>query len=110
MKKPVKIKFQNGITYNIAVTEIFNELTTDYDFIESETPDFILFGPYGIDIPKPGPYVRIGYFCENIIPDLTLCDWAFGIPSEKYINNQKYRRIQWHNLNPADLIKDNWDA
>ena len=59
MKKPVKIKFQNGITHNIAVTEILNELVNDFDFVESEKPDFILFGPYGIDVPKPGPYVRI---------------------------------------------------
>ncbi len=110
MKKPVKIKFQNGITHNIAVSEIFNELTDDFDFIDSEQPDFILFGPYGNDIPKPGPYVRIGYFCENIIPDLGICDWAFGIPAETQINNPKYRRIQWHNLDPMDLVKKDWNT
>lgn len=109
MKKPVKIKFQNGITYAIAVNEILNELTGEFDFIESDDPDFILFGPYGIEIPEPGPYMRIGYYCENIIPDLDICDWAFGIPPESQINNPKYKRIQWHNLNPGDLIKKDWD-
>jgi alpha(1,3/1,4) fucosyltransferase len=110
LKKPIKIKFQNGLNYTIAITEILNELTEEFDFIESDKPDYILFGPYGIDLPKPGPYVRIGYFCENIIPDLDLCEWAFGIPAEKQIDNPKYKRIQWHNLNPEDLVKNDWDA
>lgn len=110
MKRPIKIKFQNGLNYNIAITEILSEIVAEFDFIESDRPDYILFGPYGNDVPPPGPYIRIGYFCENIIPDLNSCEWAFGIPTEKYINNPKYKRIQWHNLNPQDLVKNDWDV
>lgn len=110
MKKPVKIKFQNGLNYTYGLIEILNELVNDFDFIDSDNPDFIMFGPYGNDIPPPGNYVRIGYFCENIIPDLDSCEWAFGIPSAGLINNNKYKRIQWHNLDPNDLVKNNWNA
>jgi len=110
MKKSINIKFQNGITYQMAVDEIFSELHGDFEFIESNQPDFILFGPYGNDIPAKGNYTRIGYYCENITPDLSNCEWAFGIPSEDKVNDPRYRRIQWHNLDPKDLVKHNWDV
>lgn len=109
MKKTVRISFRNGITYQSAVKEILNELLDEYNFLESDDPDFILFGPYGNDIPSPGNYIRIGYFCENIIPDFTCCEWAFGIPREEEIKRPNYKRIQWHGLDPKLLIKDTDD-
>lgn len=105
MRKIVKIKFQNGITYEIALREILGDLTDLYEFVDSTEPDFIVFGPYGNDIPKPGVYKRIGYFCENIRPDLTICEWAFGVPREEEINHPRYKRIQWHGLDPAVFLK-----
>ncbi|MES2278846.1 MAG: glycosyltransferase family 10 [Bacteroidota bacterium] len=110
LKKRIKIKFQNGINYRIAINEVLNIVSDKFDFEESEQPDFVFFSAYGNDIPAPGPYVRIGYYCENIIPDLNACEWAFGIPSEQEINNPKYKRIQWHNLDPQDLVKKNINA
>lgn len=38
-------------------------------------------------------------------PDLTICDWAFGIPREEEIMNPRYKRIQWHGLDPSLLVK-----
>ena len=105
MHRIIKIRFQNGINGDVARNEIFNELADEFIFEESEQPDFILFGPYGIDIPKPGNYIRIGYYCENIIPDLSLCEWAFGVMPEAAINNKKYKRIQWHRQDPQLLVK-----
>jgi hypothetical protein len=110
LKKQVRIKFQNGINYQIATNEILNVVADKFDFVESDQPEFIFFGPYGNEVPDEGPYTRIGYFCENIIPQLDICDWAFGIPAEDEVNNPKYKRIQWHNLNPDDLIKKDVDA
>ena len=111
MKKTIRIKFQNGIDRVIAENEILTELLDDFLFEESETPDFILFGPYGNDIPKPGDYIRIGYFCENMKPDMEICEWAFGIPQEETILHPRYKRIQWHGLDPKKLIKpDNYDS
>jgi hypothetical protein len=101
----VKINFQNGITKAIAERDILNELVNDFIFEESDDPDFILFGPYGNDIPQPGNYIRIGYFCENIIPDLSICEWAFGVMPENTVNSPKYRRIQWHGFDPQKLVK-----
>ena len=105
MAKLVKIRFQNGINRQIACDDILNELKEDFIFEESDQPDFILFGPYGNDVPVPGNYTRIGYFCENIKPDLSICEWAFGVPPEREVNSTRYKRIQWHGLNPDSLVK-----
>ncbi|GAA4084405.1 glycosyltransferase family 10 domain-containing protein [Mucilaginibacter panaciglaebae] len=105
MPKIIRIKFQNGINKQVAVRDILNELTDEFIFEESDQPDFILFGPYGNDAPPPGNYVRIGYYCENIQPDMQACEWAFGIPREELINNTRYKRIQWHGLDPQTLVK-----
>ncbi len=106
-KKLIKIKLQNGFLFETFKKEVFEVagLTDIYDFVESENPDFIIFGPYGIEIPPKGNYTRVAYYCENIIPDLSLCDYAFGVMKEKTINNPKYKRIQWHGLNPDILVK-----
>lgn len=106
-KVKIKIKFQNGLLFSRFKKEVFdtNLVSEDFDFEESETPDFIVFGPYGNDIPPEGNYVRIGYYCENITPDFTNCEWAFGMPLEEEFNEPKYKRIQWHDISPYELIK-----
>jgi hypothetical protein len=105
-KKLVKIRYQNGINKQIAETEILNELADKFDLIESDEPDFVLFGPYGNDIPaKSDRYTRIAYYCENFTPDMSACEWAFGVPREEEINHPRYKRIQWHGFDPAKLVK-----
>ena len=109
----IKIRFQNGLTFDNFIKEVFEteNLTSVYRFEESDEPDFVVFGPYGNDIPPKGKYTRIGYFCENVKPDLSICDWAFGIPYEDNINDPRYKRIQWHGTNPKALVKtDDYDA
>lgn len=107
IKKKINIKICNGLNFQDFKNDVFEEcgLTEIFNFVESHVPDFIIFGPYGNDIPKPGKYFRIGYFCENIMPDLSICDYAFGIPLENEINSERYYRIQWHGLNPNTLTK-----
>ncbi len=114
MSKPViKIRFQNGLDLATFKKEVFdiNGISEVFDFEESAQPDVIIFGPYGNDVPPPGPYQRVGYYCENIQPDLSICEWAFGIPREEDINDPRYTRIQWHGTEPQSLIKPaNYDA
>ena len=107
MKPVVKIKFQNGLTFKYFKRDVFdiNKVSDYFEFIESDNPDFIVFGPYGNDLPPKGNYIRIGYFCENITPPLNICEWAFGIPREEEINSSRYKRIQWHDVSPHFLVK-----
>lgn len=108
-KRVINIRFQNGLTFQSFKRDVFDieGLSTLYDFIESDDPDFIVFGPYGNDIPSKGNYTRIGYYCENIKPDMGVCDWAFGVPHESQVNNKHYKRILWHGIDPAMFIKSN---
>jgi alpha(1,3/1,4) fucosyltransferase len=103
----IKLRFQNGLTFESFKKEVFDleGLGSLYRFEESADPDFIIFGPYGNDIPPKGTYTRIGYFCENIKPDLSICEWAFGVPREEDIGRPEYKRIQWHGVDPKLLIK-----
>lgn len=104
----IKLRFQNGLLFKDFKQEVFdvNGVSESYVFEESNEPDFIIFGPYGNDIPpKSDRYTRIGYYCENVRPDMSLCEWAFGIPREQEINDPRYKRIQWHGLDPESLIK-----
>jgi hypothetical protein len=110
LKKQLKLKFQNGLTFKYGVKEILSYVADRYEFIDSEDPDFIIFGPYGNDLPvRSDQYTRIGYFCENIIPDLSICEWAFGMPREEDIKDPRYKKIQWHNLDPNELVKKQAD-
>lgn len=104
-KIPVKIKFQNGLGFD-SVMQILGDLVNEYDFIDSCEPDVVIFGPYGNDVPPTGSYQRVGYYCECITPDMNICEWAFGIPCEEEINNPRYKRIQWHGINPQSLVKN----
>lgn len=104
----IKLKFQNGLSLDTFKKEVFdvNSVSNHYQFELSSEPDFIIFGPYGNDIPpKSDKYKRIGYFCENIFPDMSICEFAFGVPREEEIKNSNYKRIQWHAMNPSRLIK-----
>jgi alpha(1,3/1,4) fucosyltransferase len=107
MRQQIKIRFQNGLKLETFKKEVFDPegLSEAYHFVESDEPDVVIFGPYGNDLPPKGNYQRVGYFCENIKPDLSICEWAFGIPTEKSINNPRYKRIQWHGFDPHLLVK-----
>ena len=107
MKKIIKIKFTNGLNFEGCRKDILNYLEPYYKFIDSDDPDFIVFGSTGNDIPAHGAYVRIGYYSENFIPDMSICDWGFGIPYEEEIKSSKYKRIDWHGFDPNLLVKDN---
>lgn len=108
MKKNISLKFKNGLNFETFKKEVFevNKVSDSYNFIQDDHPDFIIFGPYGIDIPaKSEKYQRIGYFCENIIPDLSICEWAFGMQSAESMSSSNYFHIQWHGFDPKKLIK-----
>lgn len=107
-KKEIRISFTNGISFENGVRDILNVVSSEYEFVESNKPDFIIFGPYGDDIPE-GRFVRIGYYCENMKPDMSICDWAFGMLYEDEVADDRYLRIQWHGFDALSLVKEDLD-
>jgi hypothetical protein len=106
LKPKIKIRFQNGLSFWHSVHEILDYVGDYYEFIDSDDPDFIIFGPYGNNIPaKSDRYTRIGYFCENVKPDMSICEWGFGMSTEEVVNHPRYKKIQWHGLDPQAFIK-----
>jgi hypothetical protein len=103
--RKIYLKFTNGLSFSAGVHDILSPLKDEYEFIESNDPEFIIFGPYGNAVPEGGGPKRIGYFCENLFPDMSICDWAFGMLYEEDVGDPRYRRIQWHGVNPQALIK-----
>ena len=100
--REVRVRFTGGLTFEEGVRDILWPLASRFRFVESETPDVVIFGPYGGYVP-PGPFLRVGYFCENMRPDLQICDWAFGVDRETDLPHPRYMQIRWHGLDPALL-------
>src|SRR5438034_9742205 len=102
--KTVKIKFTNGLSFESGMRDILNVVASEYEFIDSGRPDFVIFGPYGSDTPQ-GAFTTIGYYCENMKPDMSVCDWAFGTRYEEEVNHPRYLRSHWHGFDPHLVVK-----
>ncbi|HVS80982.1 MAG TPA: glycosyltransferase family 10 [Pyrinomonadaceae bacterium] len=109
MKKEIRIKFANGLSFASAVKDILGCVSDRYEFIDSERPDYLVFGPYGDNV-SAGDFVKVGYYCENMKPDMTVCDWAFGMRYEAEVNDPRYMRIQWHGFDPNSLVKNHFNV
>jgi hypothetical protein len=104
-KTIVKIKFINNLNSAEMLNEVLWLVSDTFEFVVSETPNFLVFGPYGPP-PPPGDYVRVGYFCEYMWPNMSVCDWAFGVPYAEEVDSERYCRIEWHGIRPQQLVKD----
>lgn len=105
----VSLRVLNGLTFDRFVADVLliNRVTAAYDVREArvdEVPDVIVFGPYGAQIPPPGPYVRVGYICENYRWDGPATEFAFTVSEQSRVGVTT-ARIQWHGLDPQKLIK-----
>jgi hypothetical protein len=102
----VKVKFINGLSFHDSIPEILGDLVNEFEFVdEPEHPDVVIFGPYGNEKPNKD-CIKVGYYCENFLPNLDICDYAFGVPYEEEIKHPNYRRIDFHGFQPARLIKE----
>jgi hypothetical protein len=104
-KPKVRINFVNGLSFQDSAPEILGELLQEYNLIhDTDNPQVVVYGPYGNNVPE-GDFIRVGYYCENFTPDLEVCDYAFGIPYESEMCHPRYRRIDFHGLDPRVLLK-----
>lgn len=112
-KPRIGIQVTNGLDFDDFLNQVLriNQVTEHFDIIESDSPDVVIYGPYGRNIPPPGPYLRVAYLCENHQPDLRDCDFCFGVQEAPRLDRSRYFRIRWHGLDPNHLIRpDNRDV
>lgn len=104
-KPRVRINFTNGLTFQDSAKDLLGDIVNEYELVHDiDNPDVVVFGPYGNDIPT-GSAIKVGYYCENIIPDMKVCDYSFGVPYDREFNNPQYCRIDFQGFDPSKLIK-----
>lgn len=95
VKKKVRIaiaRFWAGATVEEIVRTILPDLEPYFEFEASETPQVLLYGPYGGMLPR-GDFVRVFIGCENLRPIMSECDWAFGVLHEDRVRHPRYMRF-----------------
>src|SRR5262249_35404264 len=110
-KKKVRInvaRFWAGATAEEIIKTVLPDLEPHFEFEISNSPQVLLYGPYTGEIPK-GPNIKVFIGCENMLPIMSECDWAFGVVNENLVKNPRYMRImRWGDR--WDLIQEekNW--
>jgi hypothetical protein len=96
LKKKIRIgiaRFWAGATASDIVDTVLPDLKPFFDFEPSASPQVVLYGPYGGELPK-GTYSKIFIGCENVRPIMAECDWAFGVLHEDNVRHPRYMRLQ----------------
>jgi alpha(1,3/1,4) fucosyltransferase len=103
------LEVMNGLNFDEFVRDVLtcNKVTEVFQVRRphgGNSPDIIVFGPYGYDLPRPGRHLRVGYICENYIYDGPQCDFVFSVAEQKR-SDIPSARIQWHGFDPQRLVK-----
>ncbi len=103
-------RFWAGATVEEIVDTLLPDLTPYYDFVSSDTPQILLYGPYSGALP-PGRYVKVFIGCENLRPLMNECDWAFGVYHEEHVGHPRYMRFaRWSDDTHLVQPRRDWDA
>jgi hypothetical protein len=70
--------------------DVLMELCDEYEFILTGEPDVLLVGCYGQDAVTETRAIKVGYYTENIAPDLEHFDYFFGCEYTEVVNSPKY--------------------
>lgn len=108
--KHIRIAYSNfyeGFSAEDLFSFVLPDVVDLYDIEISSRPDFVIYGPYGGQLP-PGDYVKIFYGCENVSPNMSECDWAFGVEYEDSFVHPRYCRLHWGKPD-SRLLKPNFD-
>lgn len=111
-KRRVRIgiaRFWAGARPEEMIDLLFPELKPFYEFETSPEPDVVLYGPYGGPMPA-GSYAKVFIGCENILPIMSECDWAFGVAFEEAIRHPRYMRFRrWGDDSHLLLTQKDWN-
>lgn len=93
MKPIVKIRHVNfypGFDEGQCRSHVLMDLCDEYDFIFSDTSDVLLVGCYGQQPVRPEGAVKVGYYTENLPPDVVNFDYFFGCEYSSLIGHPRY--------------------
>ena len=93
MKPVVRIRHVNffgGFDDARCRSHVLMDLCAEFEFVFSDPPDIVLVGCYGQHPLPPSNAVKIGYYTENLAPDLVNFDYFFGCEYTDVISHPKY--------------------
>jgi len=115
-KKRVRIataRFWDGASAREIIDTVLPDLQPYFEFEVSTSPQVVLYGPYGGEMPRGG-FIKVFIGCENVRPIMRECDWAFGVLHEEEVRHPRYMRFaRWgddsrliqRDRNWADVLK-----
>lgn len=96
MKKIIKIKFVDFYAgFDKQNNEFLDVLSEQYEVIQCENPDYIIYSVFGYDHLKYD-CIRIFFTGECITPDFNECDYAIGFDRLQFAD--RYVRIPLYNI------------
>jgi hypothetical protein len=110
----VKVAFDLSLRGHVPLGYMQKLAGNHYQLENSESPDFVFFGPYlrppayprllrrfsPLQKPRSGRYVRIYWTTENSRPDFTAYDWLFTFDPDDMVQNERHmRRPVWNDEN-----------
>jgi hypothetical protein len=112
MRPVVKIRYINffdGFSDDRCRSHVLMDLCDEFDFVFCDTPDILLVGCYGQQPISTVNAVKVGYYTENLAPDLVNFDFFFGCEYSHHINNPRYCKRIYGPLQ-SDLLAGCQDA
>jgi hypothetical protein len=106
MKPVIKIRhlnFFDGFDDDLCRSHVLMDLCDEFEFIFSDPPDVILINCYGQREVPSCDALKVGYYTENIAPDLVNFDFFFGCEYSDIIDDPKYCKRVYGSL-PGDLF------
>jgi len=84
------INFYDGFDDDQCRKNVLMDLCDEFEFVFSGPPDIVLVGCYGQQMPPLCDALKVGYYQENLGPDLENFDYFFGCEYTEIVNNPKY--------------------
>jgi hypothetical protein len=93
MKPVVRLRYANffpGFSDALCLSHVLMELADEYAFVFEGEPDILLVNCYSQGPVGETGALKVGYFTENIAPDLTNFDYFFGCEYTPLIGDSRY--------------------
>lgn len=93
MKPIVRVRYVNffkGFDDALCMSHVFMELADEYQFVFDGVPDIVLIGCYSQEPIGETRAIKVGYYTENLAPDLVNCDYFFGCEYAELVGHPRY--------------------
>jgi hypothetical protein len=93
MKPVVRMAWVNffpGFSDAQCRSHVLMELTDEYEFVFEGEPDILLINCYSQQPLGETRAIKVGYFTENLAPDLINCDYFFGCEYTPLFGHPRY--------------------